>query len=421
MRDAVIICGKLFDGIRPELQEKQEILIRGGKIAQVAAKVDRPADCEVIDLSDATVTPGMIDAHTHLTFFEWSKRRQETLFNSPANKGMAVLHNAEKALRRGFTTLRHMGGNCDDGYGALEAKRVIAQGYFKGSRLVVLPYTQCTPGSHGDFSQMAATNADLARYLCSSFPCMGTGADFFRDSVRLQVKYGADFVKIMLGGGFSTPNDGPADEQMTDEEMIAIIETAHNLKKKVTAHVYAAASAVKLAKLGIDELQHCAMLDEEGAAQLEAMGIPVVPTFSPYEEIIHPIQANLDLMEPDSREKYLSFGPQLTAGRKVIVNSKLELGYGSDQVTIHRSYEGAYEYRAWLRSGMDPFRTLMAATSVNARLLQLDHLVGTLEPGKVADISAWRRDLLTDPDALMDCAFVMKEGRAYRTEPTLVD
>lgn len=416
MSVTVIRCGKLYDGILDELQPDMEILVENDRIMEVGRSVARPEGCEEIDLSDATVTPGMIDAHVHLTFFEWSKRKYETVFNSPGYKGMAVLYNAERALRRGFTALRHMGGNSDDGYGALDAKHLINAGYFHGSRLVVLPYVQCTTGSHGDSSQQARMNPALARFLCSSYPAMGSGADFFRDSVREQVKYGADFVKLMSAGGFSTPNDSPDDEQMTEDEMRAVIDTAHSLFKKCTAHVYAAPSIIKLANLGIDELQHCSLITEEAARLLEVKHIPVVPTFAPFEEIIHPDEEKLKLKDPSFVAKLRSYLPRLTAGREVIINSKIKLGFGSDIVNVHRSYEGAYEYEAWMNSGMNPFRILRAATATNAELLQMEDQIGTLEPGKKADIAAWKRDLLTDPKALLDCYFVMKDGRVYETE-----
>lgn len=412
----LIKCGKLFNGIQEALLENMEILVQGEKIKAVGKDLQHPQDAEIIDLSDCTVTPGMIDAHTHLTFYEWSNRKYETVFNSPVYKSMAVLYNAERALRRGFTTLRHMGGNSDDGYGALDAKRSINEGYFAGSRLCVLPYVQCTVGSHGDSSQQAMKNPALAGYLCSTYPAMGSGVDFFRNSVREQVKLGADFVKLMSAGGFSTPNDSPDDEQMSDEEMQVIIETAHKLYKKCTAHVYAAPSMIKLANMGIDELQHCSLMTEESLELLEKKNIPIVPTFSPYEEIIHLDEAKLAQKDAAFQAKMRQYEARLRRGRELIVNSNLKLGYGSDLVTVYRSYHGAVEYSSMMNSGVPAFRILKAATSVNAELLEMDD-IGSIREGKLADIAAWRRDLLHDPDALKECAFVMKGGVVFETEP----
>ena len=123
--------------------------------------------------------------------------------------------------------------------------------------------------------------------------------------------------------------------------------------------------------------------------------------------------------QPEFRRKLELYKNALQAGREVICSSKIKLGYGTDFVANHQNYESGYEYEAWLNSGMDPFAALKAATSVNADILQLSDKIGTIEPGKYADISAWKRDLMHDTRALLDCAFVMKEGKVYDTESCL--
>ena len=127
------------------------------------------------------------------------------------------------------------------------------------------------------------------------------------------------------------------------------------------------------------------------------------------------------LATADERAKKLKWAEQLRNTRQVIRKSKIRLGFGSDFCAQHQPYETWYEYRAWLRSGMDPFRTLKAATSDNARILGMEHTLGSIVPGKFADISAWSRDLLSDEEALRECAFVMKEGIAYPTGNRVID
>ena len=119
--------------------------------------------------------------------------------------------------------------------------------------------------------------------------------------------------------------------------------------------------------------------------------------------------------------KLRKYAPQLRESREIIRGSQIRLGFGSDFCAVHQPYESWYEYRSWMRSGMGAFRTLKAATSVNAGILRMDHLIGTIEPGKLADISGWHRDLMEDCDALSECDFVMKDGNVYPAGNTVVD
>jgi imidazolonepropionase-like amidohydrolase len=156
-------------------------------------------------------------------------------------------------------------------------------------------------------------------------------------------------------------------------------------------------------------------MDSETAAMFEETDTYLVPTFCPYEEIIDLDEANLS-KKPDFFQKKLRYySERLKKGREVIVQSKIRLGYGTDFVAVHECYESWYEYRSWMRSGMDPFRILKAATSVNAGILEMDGKIGSIEPGKLADIAGWPRDLLHDEDALSECSFVMKDGVVYPT------
>lgn len=413
-----IKCGKMYDGLKDEIQENMEILVKDDKIEAVGKNLMVPEGAEVIDLSDATVTPGMIDAHVHMQFFDWKTRRNEIIFKNSSWKAMAFLYNARKSLYRGFTTVRSIGNSTFDGYGAMHAKKLINMGYFDGARLVVTGSYCMSAGSHGDHSQYLAENPPLAEALIKQTPTYGTGADFFRQAVREHIKYGADFIKIMAAGGFSTPNDTPDDQQLSDDEMKAIIDTAHELHKTVTCHVYCAETMKKLVEMGIDGMEHGSLISEEVARMMEENDVYLVPTFCPYDDIIRLDEETLAKKDPFFRDKLISYSQRLIDGRKVIVNSKIKLGYGTDFVTVHNPYDSGYEYESWLLSGIDPFRALKAATKNNAEILQMDKYIGTLEPGKFADIAAWKRDLLTDPKALLDCAFVMKGGVVYPTEKT---
>lgn len=410
-----IKCGKLYDGIHDELKPNINILVREKRIEAVGEKLTCPVDAKVINLRECTVTPGMIDAHVHSQYIDWHTRNHDIVYRGPAWKGMCHLYVARECLYRGFTTIRSIGNSTYEARGSLAAREMIEQGYFPGARMVVTPHYMADVGSHGDHSQYLQTNPELSEAFASMTPTIGTGVDFFRHAVRNEIKMGADFIKIMINGGFSTPNDTPDDQQLSDEEIEIIIKTAHELGRTVTAHIYNSEHMKKVALMGIDGMEHGSLITEDTARIMEERDIYLVPTFCPYDDIIELNEESLKKKTPQFAAKLREYSERLREGRKVIINSKLRLGYGTDFVAVHNAYENGYEYESWLKSGINPFRALKAATSVNAQILGISDIVGTIEPGKLADLSGWRRDLLTDPKALLDCAFVMKEGVPYDT------
>ncbi len=407
-------CGKLYDGINDELQENMEILIQGDKIVAVGRNLSSPIGTEEIDLSGVTVTPGMIDAHVHPQFFDWHDVYDDTIYYTDAWRALAIANCVQKSLAGGFTTIRSVGWFRED-Y-SLDVKRAVDMGYIAGARLVVAPHFLCTPGSHGDMTQIVRTNPQLSDFLADQYPTCGNGADFFVGAVRREVKLGADFLKIMATGGFATPHDSPEDIQMNDSEFKAIFDTAKELGISTTAHAYAPNLIQKLISFGITGIEHGSLMDEETARMMEEHGTYLVPTFTPYDDAVHWDEESLAKKSPEFRKKLGIYRERLVKGRQVILDSNIKLGYGTDFVTVHNCFENGWEYSAMLNSGMNPFRALAAATKNNAEILEIDDIVGTIEPGKLADISAWKRDLLTDPHALLDCAFVMKSGKVYPTE-----
>ncbi len=415
-RYQVIRCGRLFDGRTPEWKTGQSILIDEDRIAQVGSEVAVPEGARIIDLSRYQVTPGMIDAHMHMDYFDWHTVREEVYSQSEEAKTLAIARCAEKALRRGFTSVRHVGGITSNGYGVYDVRDAIEKGYLSGARIVAAAMFLCSPGSHGDLSQGFARNPELSSSLQARRPSLGNGRDFFVGAVREQVKYGSDFLKIMATGGFFTPYDNPIQQQLNDEELQAIITTAKELGKTVTAHVYTNELMQKLIRFGITGLEHGSLMNEETAAMMEQADLYLVPTFCPYEEAVHYDPERLKEKQPEFRRKLELYKDGLQAGREVICHSRIRLGYGTDFVANHQNYESGYEYEAWMNSGMSPFAALTAATRTNAEILQLEDQIGTITPGKQADLAAWRRDLMTDKKALLDCAFVMKGGVEYETE-----
>lgn len=409
-----IKCGKLYDGLNASLHENMEILIEGAKIKEVGHNLSCPENTKTIDLPDLTVTPGMIDAHVHPQYFHWKDVYADTVYNSDGYRAIATAECARKTLMAGFTTIRSLGW-FKEAY-ELDVKRAIDEGYISGSRMLVSSHFLCTTGSHGDMTQVVRNNPYLSDYMMDQYPTCGNGADFFVAAVRREKKMGADFLKIMATGGFATPNDDPDDIQLNDEEFKAIFDTAKEVKISTTAHAYGPRLMRKLISFGITGVEHGSLMDSETAKLFEDTGTYLVPTFMPYEDAIHPDPESISKKSPDYRRKLGIYQDRLQRGREIIINSKIKLGYGTDMVAVHNNYESGWEYNAWLNNGMDPFRALEAATRINAEICEISDKVGTIEPGKLADIAGWKRNLMKDPDALRDCSFVMKEGKLYTAE-----
>ena len=184
-----IICGKLYNGIDEEFKEGYKILVKNKKIEAIGRDIPQPETAEVIDLSDATVTPGMIDAHMHMDYIDWHTIREEVYTTSEEAKTIAIIRTAQKTLSRGFTTVRHPGGITSNGFGVLDVKRAIEKGYITGSRIVAAPRFLCGAGSHGDLSQGFARNPELSNIAQNMRLTLGAGKDFFVNAVREEIKY----------------------------------------------------------------------------------------------------------------------------------------------------------------------------------------------------------------------------------------
>ena len=413
-----ILCGKLFDGVHHDLYTDVEILIKNDRIVEVGKQLLAPEGTETVDLSDKTVTPGMIDAHVHLAAFEWQNKKRESIYNSPTWKTLAILYSAQQSLHRGFTTLRHVGCSSFDGYGSIDVRRAIDAGYYYGPRLRVAPSYLGVNGGPADHSQALKTNYMMSEAMRDHYRSIGTGPDFFTNAVREQQKLGADLIKIMVSGSFYSPDSSPDMIYFRNDELRAVIDTAESLHIPVTAHVYGPDAVIKLAKMGINCIEHGSLMNDEAVQVMEQTKTDLVPTFFPFDVVASPDP--LPTSDHFMRAKLDRYAERLRAGRERIVKSRIRLGYGTDLVFEHNNYDNGWEYSCWLRSGMDPFRTLKAATSVNAEIIGMKD-VGRIEPGCYADIAAWNRDLLTDHLALLDCAFVMKGGRIFQAKCALDD
>lgn len=410
-------CGKLFDGERQELQKNINIIVKDDRIIEVGANIPQPKNAQLIDLSNLTITPGLIDAHAHFDFIGPSAFDTFSYSSSDDRRSMNILHNAHKSLLGGFTTIRLLGMSINS-FGAIAAREAIAAGDFIGSRLIVAPHILGISGGHGDYSASFSDFPALSDAMEDLNPFTGHGTDFFRKAVRKEVKYGADCIKIMATGGFASPNDDPYDCQLSDDEMRTIIDTSKQLNKPATAHAYSSELIQKLLNMGITGVEHGSLIDEDTCNLFEEKDAYLVCTFLPYDEAVNMDEEKLATKSKHFIRKLLRYVDQLRSTRKLIVGKiledKMKIGYGTDIVAVYNNYENWREFPIWRKSGIPALRTLKAATSVNASIVGNED-IGLIAPGKIADLAGWPRDIENDEEAISECGFVMKEGIIYKS------
>ena len=414
-----IVCGKFFDGVEQILKKDVKILIEGAHITAVGQDIPCPGDAEIINLSSLTVTPGLIDSHVHFEFASPSNFNNFAVTDTDEMKALAAMHNLMRSLQKGYTTIRTT-GTAFQGFGMVDVKRAIERGWFAASRFLVAPHALGISGGHWDFSIFHTNSNPYVSDFLEQHNASATGADAFKALVRKQVKYGAEFIKIMATGGFASPGDDPGDPQLDREELKAIIDTAKALSCPTMAHAYTSPVIDMLIEMGIDEIEHGTLLQPHTADLMENNDIYLVPTIAS----LLPPDPEIDLSRvPPKSEAYIrkqeKYNAQLKESRAtiidIIMNRKITVGLGSDLVAIYDNTDSWREFMAWIDIGIPPLRALVAATSANARICCIDDKVGTIKPGMLADIAAWSRDIEQDKRALSQCDFVMKEGVIYKS------
>jgi len=409
----VILAGRVFDGVQDRLVGPLEILVVNGRIAAMDRRVERPQGAVVVDLSRAIVTPGLIDLHQHPTVrnaTDPGSSARELVQTSSAMKTLVAQHNLERVLQAGFTTVRIVGGN-DFEWGLVDLRRAIAAGLVPGPRLFVAAHAGGSIGGHADALQGYAGNPVMVQGLAQ--PGIGSGADFFARWVRDEFRYGSNLIKIMASGGFASPNDLPDQPQMSDEEVRAVVQTAHGVGLPVTAHAYPGDVIRLLVAAGIDGIEHGALIDSPAVRAMEQAGTALVPTMSIYDPAIALDSAVLAGLTPYFASKLRQYHTQLADSRRLIVQSHMKLGYGSDCGFGFPCWEAYREFESMVHAGLTPFQALRAATSTAAAILGREDL-GVVAVGKTADLAAFGTDPTQDPRALRACLFVMKEGRVVR-------
>lgn len=386
------------------------IVITDGKIVSLASGYQTPKDksVRVIDLKDSYVLPGLIDSHVHLTSDTGGIASQlEDVTLSPAAQAFNAWENGMKTLNAGFTTVRNLG----DGDGAVLALRdAINDGQVTGPR--ILDAGNSISGTSGHMDGSLGYRDELREYFnAAGNTC--NGAEDCRRAVRLQIARGADVIKFASTGGVNSRIGAGLGAQMFSDEARAIVETAKLFGKKVSAHAHGA-DGIRLAlEAGVDSIEHGTILDPETIDAFVASDAYYVPTLSTVNGYIERLEANPDAYEPDVRAK-IEWRIGITGkSLEILYAQGVKIAFGTD-AGVSKHGRNADEFELMVKFGMPPAEAIKAATVNAADLLGLSAEIGTLEPGKSADLIAVKGDPLKDVKVLKSVGFVMVRGEVAK-------
>ena len=399
-----IHCGILLDVEEQEALSDQHILVRNDIIAAVGSSVNAPAGAQAIDLSDRVCAPGLMDMHVHL-FIDATKVDLDagSVKQSSAFNALMGLSNAQTLLQHGFTTIR-VPGDFDVYFAGVELKHAFERGQFIGPRMLVAPHTLSPLGGHGDANSFAPDAGVALR------PGIVDGADEARLAVRREVKYGADWIKIMASGGVMSQHDDPAVAAYTQEEFNAFADETHRLRRKITAHVHGDAGARMAVQAGFDSLEHGTMLEPETVEMMAERGTFLIPTRYVVDWILERGQQGGITANNLAKAQMVS----KTHGDviKLAYRRGVKMAVGSDP--IFPMGESVREFAALNRIIDDAWFVLRAGTIRAAELLELEDQVGSIKTGKAADIVAMPASPIEEMSNIEQIDFVMKGGVVVR-------
>jgi len=402
-RHVVVHAGHLLDVKTGKLLSDQMLVIEDGKIvgAGAAAEAKIPADAVRIELPNATVLPGLIDAHTHLTMEP--KFGYERLAISVPREALTGAKNARLSLQAGFTTVRNVGAS---GYTDVALRDAINAGDVPGPRLLVSGPALSITGGHCDNNMLPSEYHAISDGVADGIAAV-------QHKVRENIKYGADLIKVCATGGVLSLGDNPQASQYTLEEMKAIVADAHRLGRKVAAHAHGAEGIRWAAEAGVDSIEHGSYIDDAGIAAMKEHSTYLVPTLYLGDWMID--NAGLTHLPPPLLAKAQEVIP---AARKNIAHafaSGVKVAFGTD-AAVYPHGMNAHEFAVMVRLGLTPLQAIQAATVNAADLLGWSGKVGSLASGAWADIVAVDGDPVKDVTTLERIKFVMKGGEVVKND-----
>lgn len=398
----------LADPATGKVEAQRTLVIQDGKVLRVEDGYTTAEGAKVIDLHDSFVLPGLIDSHVHLTSEQGPNSQLEDYTKTKSDLALDGAWNGLKTLKAGFTTVADLGAPNESIF-ALRA--AIRSGRIPGPRIIAAGSPISVHGGHGD-----PTNGmpeELVHVFRPTSVC--SGADDCRRAVREQVRAGADIIKITATGGVLSNTAAGLGQQFSDEELQAIVETAHSMGRKVTAHAHGADGINSFLRAGGDSIEHGTYLDADSIKLFKTSGAWLVPTLMAGDFVAREAAKPNTFLTPAQRDKALLAGPRMLDMARRAHEGGVKIAFGTDTgVSAHGDNAG--EFALLVKAGLTPLEAIRAATIWAAEHLGLLDQIGSLLPGKQADLIAVRGDPLTDVTVLTKVSFVMKGGVVYRND-----
>jgi len=404
----VLRAARMFDAASERMRTDAVVVVRGGRIVGIGDSAPVPDGARIIDLGDATLLPGFIDAHSHLTLEpdeNYYRKTLNELMRNPTEMAFYAAANARRTLEAGFTTVRHVGAREFIDVGLRNA---VSANLADGPRILAAGNAITATGGSCDrppFPPQRVAPLTPAEGVC-------TGADQCREAVRSQIKWGADVIKVCASGGVLSydPVDVP---QFTRAELEAAISEAHHWGRKVAAHSHGDTASRLAIEAGVDSIEHGSFLSEDTLKLMKSRGVFLVPTFMALDWV----EQNADSYPANIGEKARTAAASHAAMFRAALRLGVPIALGTD-ATVRPDGHGhnAMEFRLMVETGMRPAAALLAGTRNAARLLGLEGEIGTLAAGKAADIVAVPGDPLTDIRVTERPLFVMQRGRVIRQD-----
>ena len=374
------------------------IIIHDGKIVDVEAGFIEDDDATTIDGKDMFYLPGLIDSHVHLRA-EWKPGgRLETFTKEPGDIAFDAAYFAKKTLMAGFTAVQDVGGPPE----IKALARAIKAGKLPGPHIRASGNVSIT-GGHGE---MNGFRADILAHFQSPTNC--DGADDCRRATRLAIKNGADLIKIASTGGVLSNTNAGTGQQMTDDELKAIVETAASMGRKVTAHAHGKDGIDAALRAGVKSIEHGTFMDAETTRLFKKNDAVLVPTVLAGMTV-----KEWDFLPTASYRKAQQVGPKMLDMLTLAHDSGITIAFGTDS-GVSKHGDNAKEFEYMVQAGMTETEAIRAATVVASKHIELDHIIGTLEAGKYADLIGVNADPRENISELMDVDFVMKGGIIYK-------